>query len=74
MREWTTEQEEQLQRELGWVEAARTAVAVHSAFFFGLMNSSNHKIRELSILILGIVEKRNEITAADVIERIYGLE
>ena len=45
------------QREQQWVKAAKSAVAAHSGFFFELMNSSNRRIRELCILILGAVEK-----------------
>lgn len=58
LRKCTAEDEEQLQREQQWVKAAKSAVAAHSGFFFELMNSSNRRIRELCILILGAVEMK----------------
>jgi hypothetical protein len=70
----TAEDEEQLQREQQWVKAAKSAVAAHSRFFFELMNTSNRKIRELCILILGAVESESEVNVSDVIERIFGID
>ena len=71
---WTAEDEEQLQREEQWVKAAKSAVAAHSRYFFELMNTANHKIRELCILILGAVESESEVDVSDVIERIFGID
>jgi hypothetical protein len=74
LRQWTAEDEEQLQREQQWVKAAKSAVAVHALFFFELMNSPNRKIRDLCILILGAVESESEVDVSDVIERIFGID
>lgn len=72
---WTAEDEERLQREQQWVKAAKSAVAAHSPFFLALMNTtSNRRIRELCILILGAVESESEVDASDVIERIFGID
>lgn len=74
LRGWTTEDEEQLQRELRCVKAAKSAVAAHAGFFFELMNTSSRRIRELSILILAAIESESEVDVSDVIERILGME
>jgi len=71
---WTAEDEEQLQREQKWVKAAKSAVAAHSRFFFELMNTSNRRIRELCIFILGAVENESGVEASDLIERIFGID
>jgi hypothetical protein len=71
---WTAEDEEQLQREQQWVKAAKSAVTAHSGFFFELMKTSNRRIRELCILILGAVESESEVEVLDVIERIFGID
>jgi hypothetical protein len=72
--EWTSEEEEQQRRELQWVNAAKAAVAVHAEFFLALVDSPKRRLRELCILILGVIENASEITASDVIERIFATE
>ena len=74
LRKWTAEDEEQLRSEQQWVKAAKSAVAAHSRSFFELMNTSNRRIRELCILILGAVESESEVDVSDVIERIFGID
>jgi hypothetical protein len=58
LRDWTAADQEQLQREMQWVKATKSAVAVHAGFFLELMTRSNRRIRELCILILGAIERK----------------
>jgi hypothetical protein len=70
----TADDQRQLRSELSWVNAAKKAIAHHAPFFIALMASSGAKIRELCILILGLVETESEVTAAELLERIRGVE
>ena len=72
--EWTEEDQKKLENEQLWVDAAKRAVATHAELFFTLMASSDQRIRELCILILGMIETLSDVTAPDVVDRIRGVD
>ncbi len=67
--------EVQLARELEWVQAARNAVGKGIPLFMELAGSSDKKLRELSIFLLGLTASvdHEDISEIEVIEKLLGL-
>lgn len=76
LKKWSEEDEKRLEQEMQWVAAAQSAVAAGRTLFLELLNSSDRKIREICIYLLGCVARNitADISAVEVIERIVGQE
>ncbi len=68
--------EVQLARELEWVQAARNAVGKGIPLFMELAGSSDKKLRELSIFLLGRTASQGheDISEIEVIEKLLGID
>jgi hypothetical protein len=73
LRESRPDDEQQLARELDWVGRAKKAVAEGRELFMELLGAKERKLREISILLLGLIcpVAWENISAVEVIEAIF---